>query len=45
VGNYCERPTLFTQEDYPEMPSDETLEWVLGITNTGRVVRVRRSVL
>jgi hypothetical protein len=45
VGNYCERPILFTQEDYPEMPNDETLEWVLGITNTGRIVRVRRSSL
>ncbi len=45
VGNYCERPTLFTQEDYPEMPPGEQLEWVLGITNTGRIVRVRRNSL
>lgn len=39
--NYCERPTLFTQEDYPEAPLTECVQWVLVITDTGRVARVK----
>lgn len=39
--NYCERPPVFSQEDYPEAPVTECVEWVLVITNTGRVARVR----
>lgn len=45
ANRYCERPTVFSQEDYPEMPTGETLQWVIGITNTGRVVRVPASSL
>lgn len=45
ANRYCERPTVFSQEDYPEMPAGETLLWVIGITNTGRVVRVPLSSL
>jgi hypothetical protein len=45
ANNYCERPTVFSQEDYPEIPAGETLQWVLGITNTGRVVRVPPSAV
>lgn len=43
--NYCERPLLFTEEDYPTIPQGEQLVWVLGITNTGRLVKIRRSDL
>ncbi|MDW8293248.1 MAG: N-acetylmuramoyl-L-alanine amidase [Anaerolineae bacterium] len=42
---YCERPILFSQEDYPEVPASEQVEWILVITDTGRLARVRRSVL
>lgn len=45
ANQYCERPTVFSQEDYPEVPPGETLQWVIGITNTGRVVRVPASSL
>lgn len=45
ANRYCERPTVFTQEDFPNPPAGETLVYVLGITNTGRVVKVPLSSL
>lgn len=43
--NYCERPRVFTAEEYPLLPIGETLEYVIGISNTGRIVRVPRSAI
>jgi hypothetical protein len=43
--NYCERPAQFSEEDYQTLPAGETVEYVLGITNTGRIVKIPRGAL